>query len=76
MALADKLHNARSLLYDLRVVGPRLWDRFNAGPVETLWYYRTMIDVFRGVTPGPLVEELNRVVTDLEHLATVSVDGH
>lgn len=69
VVLADKLHNARSLLFDLRQVGPRIWDRFNASQIETLWYYRTIIDVFRAAVDWPLVEELNRVVTELELLS-------
>jgi (p)ppGpp synthase/HD superfamily hydrolase len=69
VALADKLHNARSLLFDLRSIGPRLWERFNAGQAETLWYYRTLVEVFREVAASPLVEELDRVVSELEQLA-------
>lgn len=33
---ADKLHNARAILADYRVVGEGLWERFNASREETL----------------------------------------
>src|SRR5919112_3764747 len=67
---ADKLHNARSVLSDYRLVGEDLWSRFNGGKEGTLWYYRAIVDVLRG--DGPVVEDLDRVVTELE---AVSGDG-
>ena len=49
VSLADKLHNARAILYDLRTVGDSLWARFTAAsPGDQLWYYRSLADVFAG----------------------------
>jgi GTP pyrophosphokinase len=70
VSACDKLHNARSLLMDYRVYGEALWDRFTGGREGTLWYYRAMVEALGS---GPVVEELNRVVTELEVLARVSV---
>jgi (p)ppGpp synthase/HD superfamily hydrolase len=64
---ADKLHNARAILSDYRVLGEDLWERFKGGKEGTLWYYRAIAETLRG--GGPIVEELNRVVTDLETLS-------
>lgn len=67
---ADKLQNARAMLKDYRVVGERLWGRFNGGKAGTFWYYRAMIDVFRETdTQGDLVSELTRTINELEMLA-------
>jgi (p)ppGpp synthase/HD superfamily hydrolase len=66
VAAADKLHNARSILADLRRDGDQLWTRFNAGPEDQLWYYRSLVDILSRRLPGPLTDELARVVTDLE----------
>jgi (p)ppGpp synthase/HD superfamily hydrolase len=44
---ADKLHNARALVSDLRSEGSRLWDRFNARPDQILWYYGAMVEALR-----------------------------
>ena len=66
---ADKLHNARSILADLRAVGDDLWDRFTGGKEGTLWYYRALVDAFRAVDSSPLVEELERTVAELELLS-------
>jgi (p)ppGpp synthase/HD superfamily hydrolase len=69
VSAADKLHNARTVLADYRALGENLWDRFNGGREGTLWYYRAIVE---GLEKGddPLVEELDRVVTELERLAS------
>ena len=64
---ADKLHNARTVLSDYRLLGEDLWTRFNGKKVGTLWYYRAVVDTLRG--DGPIVEELDRVVTELETIS-------
>lgn len=38
IALADKVHNARSLLADLHREGPATWGRFTVGCEEHCWY--------------------------------------
>lgn len=63
---ADKLHNARSVTADFRQLGDAVWDRFRGGREGTLWYYRAVTDTLRAAGPSPLVDELDRTVTDLE----------
>jgi (p)ppGpp synthase/HD superfamily hydrolase len=46
VGLADKLHNARSVVTDLRSLGTAVWDRFNAGGADQLWYYGELAAVF------------------------------
>jgi (p)ppGpp synthase/HD superfamily hydrolase len=48
VSLADKLHNARAILQDLRTEGDALWERFNAEPDEVRWHYRELADHFLG----------------------------
>ncbi|MCU0487833.1 MAG: HD domain-containing protein [Anaerolineales bacterium] len=69
VSLADKLHNARSLLSDVRHSGPAVWDRFNGGKTGSLWYYRALSDFFTKNDPSPMADELERVVSELERLA-------
>jgi GTP pyrophosphokinase len=66
---ADKLHNARSILADFRVSGDALWKRFTGGKEGTLWYYRALVDAYRAAGGTPILDELERVVTELEKLA-------
>lgn len=69
VALADKVHNARSLVRDYREEGPRLWERFaNKTPREQLWYYDGLVDFFGNHRPGPLAEDLRRAVDELATL--------
>src|SRR5215204_2472242 len=70
---ADKLHNARTVLSDYRALGEVLWDRFNGGREGTLWYYRAIVDALRN--EDPVVEDLDRVVTELERLAGAHVEA-
>jgi|SRR5579863_2212936 len=69
VSAADKLHNARAILTDYRILGESLWQRFNGGKEGTLWYYRTLVDILRSAGRTPLVDELERVVSELEALA-------
>jgi (p)ppGpp synthase/HD superfamily hydrolase len=66
----DKLHNARAMVKDYRVCGEALWGRFSGGREGTLWYYRKMVDVLHSPATAQVIEELDRVVTELETLAS------
>jgi (p)ppGpp synthase/HD superfamily hydrolase len=59
VSAADKLNNLRSILSDYRAIGESVWSRFNGGRDGTLWYYRTLRDVF-------LRHPRNRITRDLE----------
>ncbi len=69
MSAADKVHNARAILADYRVLGEPLWERFNGGRDGTLWYYRTLASVLGQAGAGHLADELDRVVSEIERLA-------
>ena len=47
VSAADKLHNARAILHDVNTIGDAVWQRFNAGKADTLWYYRAVTDALR-----------------------------
>ena len=66
---ADKLHNAGSLLADLRrTVDPStVWTRFQAGKEGTIRWYRRVYDRLRELGfAAPIMEELSGVVAELE----------
>ena len=75
VSLADKLHNARSILSDLRVDSEHVWDKFNGGKQGTLWYYRSLVDIFKQLDNSFLVTELSRVVAEIEALANTKEQG-
>jgi (p)ppGpp synthase/HD superfamily hydrolase len=66
VSAADKLHNARSILADYCEIGESVWERFQGKRDGTLWYYRSLVDEFRTRDDNPLVNQLERVVKELE----------
>jgi (p)ppGpp synthase/HD superfamily hydrolase len=70
VSASEKLHNARSILADLRSCGPSCFDKFKGGRDGTLWYYRALVSAFqlRG-RHTVLVEELARIVKEIENVA-------
>lgn len=71
VSAADKLYNAREVLMDLRSHGDEVFARFKGGREGTLLYYRNLVGAFRQGAPVPkaLVDDLERVVCELEALA-------
>lgn len=66
IALADKVHNATTLIEELELLGERAFTPFTAGKEGTLWYYRAALEVLAdGPAPG-LVSRLRRAVEALE----------
>ncbi len=69
---SDKLHNARSVLSELRKSnGAEVWSKFKGGRDGTLWYYRAVLTELLKHERSPLNEELERVVGELERLAAL-----
>jgi len=79
VSAADKLYNARAILRDVRQYGDSAFGSFSAPKAKVLWYYRSLVREYRaaGVTHQlkPLLDDYDRVVTELEHLALVSAAG-
>ena len=69
VSAADKLNNVRSILSDYRVVGESVWLRFAGGREGTLWYYRTLLDVFLRHKRNRITRDLELAVNELESLA-------
>ena len=70
VTFADKLHNVRSLLLEYRILGDALWGQFRGGRDGSLWYYRSIVEVFRERGASPYIEELARAVAELEAVSS------
>jgi len=68
VSAADKLNNVRSILSDYRAIGESVWSRFHGGREGTLWYYRTLRDVFLRRKPNRITRELELAVSELDSL--------
>ncbi len=75
VSAADKLYNCRAVLRDLRNDGEVAFSRFSVPKAKTLWYYRALVREYRlgGVTHRlkPLIDDMDRVVTEVEHLSGI-----
>lgn len=71
VSAADKVHNAGTLVSDLRRCGESVFDRFNGKKDGTLWYYRAVTEALEKRGKTALTDELRRVVTELHRLAKV-----
>ena len=69
VSLADKVYNARATLMDIKQEGESGWSRFNGGKEGTLWYYHQLINAFRGRSSSKLLQELVRVIRELEQIS-------
>nr|WP_199223916.1 HD domain-containing protein [Paraconexibacter algicola] len=75
VSLADKLHNARSILQDYRLHGEQLWSRFSTGSGDDVrWYYAALAAAFtaRADELGPgaraALDDLQRTLDQLDAL--------
>jgi len=69
VAAADKLNNVRSILSDYRAIGESVWSRFHGGREGTLWYYRSLRDVFLRYKWNRITRDLELAVKELDALA-------
>ncbi len=77
VSMSDKLHNSSSILRDFNRHGVSVFDRFSAGPDDTVWYYESLVAAFAAEEPGgdaaALLGELRSVVDELRR--SVARDG-
>nr|WP_299350092.1 HD domain-containing protein [uncultured Shimia sp.] len=62
----DKIHNASTVLVDLKHEGLSVFDRFTTGQEGTLWYYRSLADTLLDHAPTRLGRQLDDVVSQME----------
>jgi (p)ppGpp synthase/HD superfamily hydrolase len=67
VSVADKLHNAESMLDDYDRDGPAAWAVFSeTRPERQLWYYTSLLAIFdERIADHPLTRRLTRVLTTL-----------
>jgi len=76
VSASDKLHNTRAILAELRRTGLEVFERFAGKKDGTLWYYRALVTAFRQHGEhADLIDELDRVVSDIEKLVQRSSTG-
>lgn len=66
----DKLDNLRSLIGDLEAEGPGIFERFNATPSGSLWYYRAVAATLVDAPLSRVRREIEQHCTHLEQWVT------
>jgi (p)ppGpp synthase/HD superfamily hydrolase len=69
VSLADKLHNARSIVRDLKVMGLQAFERFQGKQAGTLWYYSELLHHFKDMKPEFLFSEFAASVAEMSSLS-------
>jgi GTP pyrophosphokinase len=72
VSIADKLSNSQAIVADVTQHGPIVWKRFNASPSEILWYYTSMLALFKKyLEPShSLLHRFEKVVKEMQQLAS------
>ena len=66
VSAADKLDNLRSIVYDHKKIGEKLWSRFNASKEQQAWYYTTVATILMDKgNDSNLLPEIGREMIDL-----------
>jgi len=71
----DKLENLRDLVVDLDEVGPSVWGRFNAGPVDQIWYHQQMAAALEPGLDTRIAAALHQAVARLTALVDAPGTG-
>ena len=75
ISAADKLHNARSTLRDVRREGRAAWDKFNATREQSIWYYESLVERLSHNWDHPILDELAHVVERLKEADALAEDA-
>jgi len=62
---ADKLSNIRSIYSDLKTIGNKVWERFNADKEKIQWYYESIVKALSDISEADMYYDLKEMVSDV-----------
>lgn len=68
VSIGDKIHNLKSLLAMHAKMGPEIWNVFNRGKEQKLWFEEAMLKMFQGTWQHPLIDEYEKLVEQMRAL--------
>ena len=74
VSAADKVANVRTIVADFKSIGEEVFERFAGRKQGTLWYYRTLADIFLRLGPAALARQLDETVRELQRLTGMEGD--
>lgn len=69
VATADKIHNMRNALDEHVLYGDGVWEKFKRNVENIVWFYTEAARVITERLEHPLVDEMNRVLMELQAIA-------
>jgi (p)ppGpp synthase/HD superfamily hydrolase len=72
VATADKIHNMRGLIDEYRIHGELVWEKFRRDSQDLLWFYQSASQIIGERLKHPLVDEMEKILTDFESIVTAS----
>lgn len=68
VSMADKIHNISSVLFDLDMIGDKLWERFSTkNSKDQVWWYESILNVtLKRQAPKLLTDQLTDLITQLK----------
>lgn len=61
ISAADKIHNLLSMMYDYKIVGESMWNKFSVPSDKRLWFYGECLKILQKRLKSPIVEEYKKV---------------
>lgn len=62
VAVADKIHNIESILIAYAEQGPGVWNKFNRGKGQKLWFENEVLKMLREKWEHPLIDEYEELL--------------
>ena len=69
VSVADKIHNAQSIIDYHKVAGAALWEKFNRGKEKKLWIENLLLEKLKEKWNHPMLKEYSELLTQIELLA-------
>ena len=66
---ADKLSNIRFIYSDLKTIGEKVWERFNAPKNKIEWYYKNILRELSEISELDMYDNLSELIDDVFNYA-------
>jgi len=68
VSIADKIHNLESLIATHKIIGKKIWSKFNRDKDKKMWFEKELLKVFKKTWDHPLVKEYENLIKQAEKL--------
>ncbi|HOX14568.1 MAG TPA: HD domain-containing protein [Smithellaceae bacterium] len=68
VSVADKIHNLESLLIAYAEQGPAIWEKFNVGKEQKMWFENKVLKMLKDTWQHPLIEEYEHLLEQAKEL--------